>query len=123
MKRKDRRKTTRISFIHRCTLQSGRKYYHGNVDDISINGARVILKEPCALIVGMCVRVRMYLKTNSASLQISVKAQIAWIKKEIIGLSFIEIYDDDLTMIRRILEVNTGNASKVRKELRNFINP
>jgi hypothetical protein len=79
--------------------------------NITVNGACVRLDEPCDLMVGICVLFTVFFKTDEASLNLGVQAQVAWIREKNIGLTYIERKDENLKRLRRLIDVQLGNLN------------
>ena len=68
--------------------------------------------------MGTCVSYDIVLSGENAQWSISGKAQIMWKNDEgRMGILFIEMGREAFTFIRKIIEMNLGDADEVEKEL------
>lgn len=116
MHSKDRRRFLRLPFqgSGRITLRG--KDYSFKLDDISLKGALVrIHPMPPDIDDNDEVDFRLMLPGTEADIEAS--ACIAHRDASQLGLEFSMIDIDSITMLRRIIELNSGNAEEVDYEL------
>ncbi len=118
----ERRKTSRVTFKQRCSIKRGADSFGGSLKNLSLQGCCLKLEDSANILVGVCVTFSIALHTESAKVEFGGKAQIAWIDNIFLGLRFVEMSADDLSILRRIVELNAGNADKITEELRHLIN-
>ena len=75
MEQKNRRKTKRVLFKSNVILRSGKREIKGTIENLSIKGAGVQLKQKIDLPVGTCVSYDIVLSGENAQWSISGKAQ------------------------------------------------
>ena len=112
----ERRRFTRISFSGKCTIKDGETHIQAALLDISLRGALLQLPDndvfeqnkPCELeiIINEAPRVALYLQ-----------AEMVHRQAERVGMYFKTTDIDSLTHLRRLIELNMGDADKTLQEL------
>ena len=111
----EKRRFTRVSFDSDCYLLDGDVSTPGNLLDISLKGALISLQDvdiyqpdkTCGL------KIALY----GSTIEMTVDVRMVHQQAERIGLQFISIDVDSLTHLRKLIELNMGDAEKTLKEL------
>ncbi len=112
----ERRRFTRISFGGHCTIKKDGASHQATLLDISLKGALVQVTEktifeqdkPCDLEI-------MINDAPHVALHLNVK--MVHHQDDRIGMYFIATDIDSLTHLRRLIELNMGDADKTLREL------
>lgn len=115
----ERRRFTRISFDGKCFIQDCQNIHEGHLLDISLKGALVepISSEvPCAYSPKKCCKLKIVL--NDSGVEIIVDVEMVHRRDDgLIGFYFTKIDVDSLTHLRKLIELNMGDADKTLEEL------
>ncbi len=118
----ERRRTTRILFKQKVVVKSGNFTAVGALYNISLQGACARFdKIPEFFKVGLCLKFKVILNAGEDEICFNALAQIVWFDEKKGGFFFVDVSSDDLVLLRRILELNTGDYAKIKKELKTFI--
>jgi RecJ-like exonuclease len=114
---KEKRHYERVRFVDDIEIIHADKRYHGVVTDISMKGILIRLDEiPHGDVDSDTWLIRLAL---SPDVEIVVRAKPSHIEHShhTVGFSFTEIDADSMAHLRRLLELNTGNAAEIEREL------
>jgi len=119
---RERRKTTRVAFVHPVTVKYKSCRYRGGIINLSLKGAYIAFRRPPNIKAGETVLLTMDLsQKTSDSLKISAKAVYEDKKNKGNGVCFVKMSLKSLIILRRILEFNLGDSSKIGRELKNYL--
>ncbi|WP_144210396.1 PilZ domain-containing protein [Shewanella donghaensis] len=111
----DRRKYTRTLFAAKATLHIDQKIYQTNILDLSLNGALVSAPEGMIGELGQAVNLSLLL--SESDIEISMQTLLVHIKEQQLGLKCSHIDLESITHLKRIMELNTGDAELLQREL------
>ena len=112
---KERRKCTRVLFKNSCTLigQNGR--FPASLVDICLKGALIDPGESSVFVPNEDCELEIVLGTPA--LQLNIQARMVHSDGRRIGMKFTHIDIDSLTHLRKLIELNVGDAELTTKEL------
>ncbi|MFA5701556.1 MAG: PilZ domain-containing protein [Desulfuromonas sp.] len=113
----EKRLYKRVRFIEEVEITHANKIYPGVVTDISMKGILIRLEDmPAEDVAEQGWRIRLPLSGN---VQIIVKARPSHcdLKSHAVGFEFTKIDADSMAHLRRLLELNTGDAGAIEREL------
>ncbi|MDD2558470.1 MAG: PilZ domain-containing protein [Desulfuromonadaceae bacterium] len=113
----EKRHYKRVRFIEEVEITHANQIYPGVVTDISIKGILIKLEEMPAgdtTEQNWCIRLPL-----SENVQIIVNARPSHcdLKSRAVGFEFTKIDADSMAHLRRLLELNTGDAAAIEREL------
>jgi len=114
----DKRRFNRVPFAIEATLCEGEHCFACQVLDISMKG--VLLKPPRADMFHPGREYQMRIPLDAADTSISMRLTVAHITGEQVGLTCREIDADSLIHLRRLLELNLGDATLVERDIANL---
>ncbi len=113
----EKRHYKRVRFIEDVEITHANKIYPGVVADISIKGILIRLdKMPAEDVIEQNWRIRLPLSGN-VQIIVNAKPSHCDIKSRAVGFEFIKIDVDSMAHLRRLLELNTGDAATVERQL------
>lgn len=109
------RRFGRIPFAADLTLTHNDRAYPGNLQDIALKGALLHFdrlpplqpQDTCQLDIPLL----------NSDIVMHFTAQAIHFHQETIGFRFVEMDLETMSHLRRLLELNTGNAEKIEKEM------
>lgn len=114
---KERRKYSRVRFEADVDITQNEKILKADLVDISLNGLLVVSalqaaidKTPCSIVIKL-----------SSDTYIQMEAELAHIKGNLLGFKCTGIDIDSMVHLRRLLEINLGEANAARKILHELI--
>lgn len=110
-----RRRFSRVRFNARAELQLGEEFLPCEVDDLSLKGALLELSAPRRIPAGATCALLLHL--DDALATIRMEAELAHQEGDHLGLRCRSIDIDSLTHLRRLLELNLGDAELLQREL------
>lgn len=110
----DRRHFSRVSFDSPGLLRNGDYALEVQVQDLSLNGALLALPAHARLSDGAHCRLALPL---SADVEIHMHLQLVHQQGHLAGFHCLEIDLDSMAHLRRLVELNTGNADLLQREL------
>lgn len=119
----EKRQFTRIVFDKAISLQPDNGIcVQGQVDNICMKGAFVLCDQFSRFTVGEHVSYTMTL-SDPAGVAITGDARVVWIDehRQGCGLFFFEMDIDSFTNLKRLVELNFGDADIIEKELEHCI--
>jgi pSer/pThr/pTyr-binding forkhead associated (FHA) protein len=108
------RRFTRIHFDTPVTLHSDQRSWDTELVDISLHGA--LIKTPASLQVDMDQRYHLSVHLDAEQV-IGMEVAVAHQHDEELGLRCVDIDLDSITHLRRLVELNLGEAELVEREL------
>lgn len=117
----DHRLFSRIPFHADIELQCAGATYHGKLADIALKGALVDLAPVAEVALGSECRLSLSLGEDSE--KIIMEGAVAHREDGLIGIACHRIDVDSLTNLRRLVELNLGDASLLERELSALFKP
>ncbi len=117
----DHRQFSRIPFHAAIELQCGGGAYRGKLADIALKGALLDLAPVAEIALG--TECRLSLSLGEDSEKIVMEGTVAHREGGLIGIACRHIDVDSLTNLRRLVELNLGDASLLERELSALFKP
>ena len=114
----ERRQFSRILFDTKACLKQGDNVWETKIHDLSLNGALVQQPADFSPTEGSFT---LGFSLPDSDIELQMDAKLAYRKEQLLGLKCIHIDVDSISHLRRILELNLGDASLLNRELENFI--
>jgi hypothetical protein len=111
----DRRRFTRVSFDSSCFLSDGEAEYGAQLLDISLKGALIRVEKSSIYESDKMCDLRIVL--NGSTIEMNVRVKMVHRNDNRIGLYFKTIDIDSLTHLRKLIELNVGDAERTLQEL------
>jgi len=111
----ERRNFQRVPFETRAEINYNGKTYHGELLDISLQGALVLCKSPTPLKKGNRCELLIHLLDSEVALQF--EADIIHRRDNNFGFKFISEDTETATHLRRLLELNIGSSEAIDREV------
>lgn len=108
----------RIAHDARVTITSGDRIWSGTVQDISLKGCLVLLAREWQVEAGRTYRLAIHL---SPVLVIEMDAVLAHQQGPHVGFRCVRIDLDSMTELRRMVELNLGDASLLDRDIQSLI--
>lgn len=119
---KDQRRFQRIAFDARVALEFGDQHYLGVLRDISLKGALIMLNETAPQIAtGQVGQLRVRLDQGDVEMQMEVSVAYVHPQRQACGVNILSMDVDTASHLRRLVEVNLGDAEALQRELSNLI--
>jgi len=109
----EKRKFGRIPFGTVATVVIDNNPVRGTLQDLSLKGALVRLDDPPPATLSGC-QLRLPL---SADITLEFQGVITHINAQAIGIHFIQTDPESFGHLIRLMELNTGDAEKIHREL------
>jgi hypothetical protein len=114
----NRRNFSRILFATEAVLHQGAQSWDTHILDLSLNGA--LVEEPAHFLPkDKSCRLSFFLPGSEVEIQ--MEAQLVHQNNRQLGLKCTHIDVDSISHLRRMMELNTGDASLLDRELSLFI--
>ena len=110
----DRRHFWRAHFRGNASLQHGGQSLHCRLDDISLRGALLELAAPAAVAKGGQARLLLELASGT---EIAMQVTLVHVEGAQVGVRCDSIDIDSLTHLRRMIELNAGDAAVFERDL------
>jgi len=111
----ERRRFARVLFDAPVTLQTRESRLASRLIDISLKGALVRFPDHWLAVVGEPVE--LIVSLDEADTQIHMRAELAHTEIRQVGFICKEIDMESITHLRRLVELNLGDASLLEREL------
>ena len=111
----NRRQFTRINFDAKCTLSSADNEWQVILIDICLNGALVESHRNIPLSLGDLVELKIMLEGNDVV--ITMPARINHQHHKRIGFQAMSMALEDVSHLRRLVELNLGDPALLEREL------
>lgn len=105
----------RIPFEAEVTLNSGQTVWTGELLDVAMKGAMVGSEAPLPLTLGS--HYNLCISLPGASISLDFQAELVHSEESRYGFKFISEDLATLTHLRKLIELNTGDAEATRSEL------
>lgn len=110
----------RIPFEAEVTLNSGQNSWSGELLDVAMKGAMVgIDEEPALLSLGN--RYSLCISLPGTPISLDFQAELVHFEESRYGFKFISENLETLTHLRKLIELNTGDAEATRSELSSWL--
>ncbi|MBT1443460.1 PilZ domain-containing protein [Shewanella sp. JM162201] len=114
----ERRKFSRILFDTPASLSDGDHRWQTRILDLSLNGA---LLEAPAEFNAPAEPLSLSFVLPESDVEVTLQARVAHQKANQIGLRCVHIDVESISHLRRMVELNLGDASLLNRELEHFI--
>jgi hypothetical protein len=111
----DNRRFRRIPFEAFATIATEQDSWSGELLDVALKGAMIGTKEPLELSLGTKCNLRITLPDSPILLEF--QADLVHKEENCYGFLFISEDLETLTHLRKLIELNTGDAEATRSEL------
>jgi len=111
----NRRRFHRILFDTPASIISEGKTYLCNIVDISLKGA--LISQPAEWDRSVGDTVKLEIKLSNYEAQIIMQGEVAHIENDHVGIQCNQIDIDSISHLRRLAELNLGDAELVEREL------
>ena len=111
----ERRNFHRVPFATKTEINCNEKKFHGELLDISLQGALVLGKEDIPLARGDLCALSINLPDTEVTMQFDV--HLVHLQDNRLGFRFIGEDIESMTHLRRLLELNIGSAETVEEEI------
>ena len=119
---KEQRRFQRISFDARVSLDFGDVQYPGVLRDISLKGALVMLNEGAGHIeTGQTGELKVRLDQGDVEMQMEISVAYVHPQRQACGVNILSMDVDTASHLRRLVEVNLGDAEALQRELSKLI--
>lgn len=118
----EQRRFQRITFDARVTLDFGDVQYPGVLRDISLKGALIMLSESGAHIdTGQTGQLKVRLDQGDVEMQMEISVAYVHPQRQACGVNILSMDVDTASHLRRLVEVNLGDADALQRELGKLI--
>ncbi len=111
----EKRNFQRVPFATGAAIACQGKKYHGELLDISLQGALVLCKGKVPLVKGSRCQLSVHLLDTEIIMQF--EADIVHHQDNRLGFKFMGIDTETATHLRRLLELNIGSSEALDREL------
>ena len=111
----DRRRFMRVLFDAQATLTTPQASFVAPLIDISLNGA--LTRRPAGWEAELGSQVSLTVSLDAAAARIQMQARLAHAEDDQIGFLCEQIDMDSITHLRRLVELNLGDAKLLEREL------
>ena len=109
------RRFRRIPFEAEVTLTVAQNIWSGELLDVAMKGAMVGTDTPLPLPLGS--KCNLCISLPGAPISLDFQAELIYCEKSRYGFKFISEDLETLTHLRKLIELNTGDAEATRSEL------
>lgn len=114
----ERRQFSRILFDTTANLSQGDNIWTTKIHDLSLNGVLVEKPQDFSPADGL---IMLDFSLLDSDIELQMEATLTYRTGNLLGLKCVHIDVDSISHLRRILELNLGDASLLNRELENFI--
>jgi hypothetical protein len=114
----ERRQFSRILFDTKANLSQGDNIWATKIHDLSLNGVLVEKPQDFSPAEGL---IMLGFSLPDSDIELQMEATLTYRTGNVLGLKCVHIDVDSISHLRRILELNLGDASLLNRELENFI--
>ncbi len=114
----DRRQFSRILFAATAFLRQGKQKWNTRILDLSLNGALIEKPQGAEL---STEQVTLNFSLPDSDIELNMEAELVHDEATKLGLKCLNIDVDSISHLRRILELNIGDASLLNRELALFV--
>ncbi|MBN2644706.1 MAG: PilZ domain-containing protein [Desulfuromonadaceae bacterium] len=117
----EKRHYQRVPFVEHVLLQQEELTCQATVLDISLKGILVELSDADLTKLQPGNPWQITLQLASSDIRLHFCALVTHRERNTIGLTFTTMDDDSMSHLRRLLELNTGDADEIERELEYMI--
>ena len=117
----ERRHFERIPFAHEAWIETSEGRHPCELLDISFRGALVQVGPDASPALNQAVDLRLPL-TETDDLSINMHGTVVWITDRRVAMRCDQMDIDSMTLLRRLVEMNLGDASMLDREFEAIIN-
>ncbi|ACA87799.1 PilZ domain-containing protein [Shewanella woodyi] len=114
----ERRQFSRILFNTTANLNQGENMWATKIHDLSLNGALIDKPMDFEPKEGT---ITLGFSLPDSDIELRMEATLVYSTERLLGLKCFHIDVDSISHLRRMLELNLGDASLLNRELANFI--
>lgn len=111
----EKRRFSRVDFNTTATITDNQDRWQSRLIDISLKGALLTLPEKWQGNIGDAFKIELPLDDSNVTIQMGVS--VAHIQEQHVGFRCEHIDFDSITHLRRLMELNLGDAELVNREL------
>ena len=111
----DKRRFSRVPFDTKTLLSSNEQCWNCHLIDISIKGALVEAPKDVEFSVGQSAQLEVNL--DNSGIAITMDMSVAHVTNDHLGLKCEKIDAESISHLRRLVELNLGDAELVNREL------
>jgi hypothetical protein len=111
----NRRRFTRINFDAKCTVSSAENEWRGTLIDVCLKGALVEIHHDIPLSLGDQAELQIILE--GSDIVITMPARINHQRDNRFGFQAMNTELDDISHLRRLVELNLGDSVLLEREL------
>jgi hypothetical protein len=115
----ERRQFSRVAFAAGAELVTTEDHLHVQVLDLSLKGALLRLPDGAALVSGAPCMLKVRLSDQDSS--IAMVGELAHVEGDVAGVLCRSIDIESITHLRRLIEINLGDASLLERDLKALI--
>lgn len=115
----EKRRFKRILFSTGAVITGTNFNCKASLLDLSLKGSLVLIPEKETLNLHDAVTITITLP--STDIQLSFKAVVAHCNGKKVGLKFTNAEIDSISHLKRLMELNTGNAEEIGEEMSNWL--
>ncbi len=116
----DNRKFSRILFSSKARIIEGRQSYETELLDLSLKGA--LVRRPPTWQKDTGTEAILQVVLNDSELQLDMEVSVAHLHEDTLGLRCDRIDIESASHLRRLLELNLGDADLLSRELNELSN-
>lgn len=111
----DHRRFSRVLFNGPTLLTAAGQQLRGQLKDLSLKGALIQLEHHASLVTGS--HYQLEIELNDSGLQLVMQVSVAHQHEDLVGLRCEKMDIDSVSHLRRLLELNLGDADLLSREL------
>lgn len=111
----EKRHFSRVDFHAKTFIIYKEEKHEAQLLDLSLKGALVSSQH--LLLIQMDETISLHIELGNANVALDIEAELVHREKDQMGFRFKTIDLDSLTHLRRLIEINLGDAEKIDKEL------
>lgn len=111
------RKFSRVKFRVSATIKTAERQFHGNVENLSMNG--MFLATPERLAMGDPVEITIFLTGSDPEVSVCFSGTTCRATENGLGFTFDKIELDSYTHLKNIISYNMKDSDKVMEEIYN----
>jgi hypothetical protein len=115
----ERRLFQRIKFVNDAALSIDDQHFSCRLMDLSLKGALVSVAPGCNLSIGQ--KGRLSFDLGDPAHLILMEVEVAHLEQTHLGLHCLHIDVDSISHLRRLIELNMGDAESLNRELKSLI--
>ncbi|NVN93099.1 MAG: PilZ domain-containing protein [Desulfuromonadales bacterium] len=109
------RKFSRVRFRVSATIKAAERQFHGNVENLSMNGMLLVTGERLA--IGEPVEITILLTGSDPGISVCFNGRVCRVTENGLGFTFEKIDLDSYTHLKNIISYNMIDSEKVMEEI------